>query len=65
MIEDEREKIKEELGALCLQLGLHPETFDNDPFIDEALKRRREYAERSNLPVLKQGHKQRNSQGNK
>jgi len=53
MIEDEREKIKEELGALCLQFGLHPETFDNDPFIDEALKRRREYAERSNLPVLK------------
>jgi len=46
---DEREKIKEEFSALCLQLGLHPETFNNDPFIDEALRRRREYAERFNL----------------
>lgn len=53
MIDNEREKIKEELSALCLQLGLHPETFDNDPFIDEALKRRKEYAERSNSPALK------------
>jgi hypothetical protein len=46
---DEREKIKEEFSALCLQLGLHPETFDNDPLIDEALRQRREYAERSNI----------------
>lgn len=48
MIEGEREKIKEELSVLCLQLGLHPETFDNEPFIDEAVKRRKEYTERAN-----------------
>ena len=48
MIEDERVKVKEELSALCLQLGLHPETFDNDPFVDEAIKRRKEYTKRSN-----------------
>ena len=48
MIVDEREKIREELRAACLQVGIHPDTFDNEPLIDEAIKQRKKYAERFN-----------------
>jgi hypothetical protein len=42
MIDDEKQKIKEELSALCLQFGLHPDTFDNEEIIEQAFQRRKE-----------------------
>jgi hypothetical protein len=48
MIEDERRKIKEELSALCLQVGLHPDTFNDEQLVEDEVARRRKYAERSN-----------------
>lgn len=48
MTVDEREIIREELRAACLQVGIHSDTFDNEPLIDEAIKQRKEYAERFN-----------------
>ncbi len=47
MTEDDKETIKEELHALCLQFGLHPHTFDNEPFIENEIKRRKEDAKES------------------
>jgi hypothetical protein len=48
MIEDERRKIKEELSALCLQVGLHPDTFNDEQLVEDEVARRIKYAERSN-----------------
>lgn len=40
--DEEREAMREELRAMCLQLGIHPHTFNNEEkMIDDAIARRK------------------------